>query len=102
MSQATRALAHAFDTGTLAPRRAFFLRAEDPPFADIDAEQSFRPAYLRLKQAVPRLEIGGHELGLVLLTKHKEENFANIARGWALLAPEGTLVCTGANAFEVA
>ena len=97
MSQATRALAHALDTGTLAARRAFFLRAEDPPFAEIDAEQSFRPAFRRLKQAVPRLESGGHELGLVLLTKHKEENFANIARGWALLAIAGTLVCAGAN-----
>ena len=97
MSQAARALAHAFDTGTLAARRAFFLRAEDPPFAEIDAEQSFRPAFLRLKQAVPRLESGGHSLGLVLLTKHKEENFANIARGWALLAPGGTLACAGAN-----
>ena len=97
MSQATRALAHAFDTGALAERRAFFLRAEDPPFTEIDAEQSFRPAYLRLAKAVPRLESGGHELGLVLLTKHKEENFANIARGWALLEPGGTLVCTGSN-----
>jgi 16S rRNA (guanine1207-N2)-methyltransferase len=97
VSQAARALAHAFDIGALAGRRAFFLRAEDPPFAEIDAEQSFRPAFLRLKKAVPRLESGGHELGLVLLTKHKEENFANIARGWMLLAPGGTLVCAGAN-----
>lgn len=97
MSQATRALAHAFDTGALAARRAFFLRAEDPPFAEIDAEQSFRPAYLRLAMAMPRLETGGYELGLILLTKHKEENFANIARGWDLLAPGGTLVCAGAN-----
>lgn len=97
MSQATRALAHAFETGTLVARRAFFLRAEDPPFGEIDAEQSFRPAYLRLKKATPRLESGGYELGLLLLTKHKEENFANIARGWALLAPGGMLVCSGAN-----
>lgn len=97
MSQATRALAHAFETGALAERRAFFLRAEDPPFAGIDAEQSFRPAFLRLEKAVPRLETGGHELGLILLTKHKEENFANIARGWDLLAAGGTLVCAGAN-----
>ena len=36
MSQASRALAHAFETGALAERRAFFLRAEDPPFAAID------------------------------------------------------------------
>ena len=38
---------------------------------------------------MPRLESGAYEQGLVLLTKHKEENFANIARGWSLLAPGG-------------
>ena len=97
MSQASRALAHAFDTGALAPRRAFFLRAEDPPFADITCEQSFRPDFLKLKQATPRIEAGSWLLGLMLLTKHKEENFANIARGWSLLEPGGTLVCAGAN-----
>ncbi|MBS0541262.1 MAG: class I SAM-dependent methyltransferase, partial [Proteobacteria bacterium] len=97
MSQATRALLHAFETGALAERRAFFLRAEDPPFADIACEQSFRPAFLKLKQATPRLQGGAWPLGLVLLTKHKEENFANIARGWALLENGGTLVCAGAN-----
>ena len=71
------------------------------PFKDIDAEQSFRPEYLRLKRTAwsvaPRIESGAYELGLVLLTKHKEENFANIARGWALLGEGGTLVCAGAN-----
>jgi len=97
VSQATRALAHAFETGALAQKRAFFLRAEDPPFADIECEQSFRPAFLRLKRATPRIEGGSWPLGLVLLTKHKEENFANIARGWSLLDPDGTLVCAGAN-----
>jgi 16S rRNA (guanine1207-N2)-methyltransferase len=97
VSQASRALAHAFDTGALTPQRAFFLRAEDPPFADITCEQSFRPDFLKLKQATPRIEGGSWPLGLVLLTKHKEENFANIARGWSLLEPGGTLVCAGAN-----
>lgn len=97
MSQASRALAHAFDTGTLAARQAFFLRAEDPPFADITCEQSSRPDFLRLQRAVPRIEGGHWPLGLLLLTKHKEENFANIARGWGLLEPGGTLVCAGAN-----
>ena len=67
MSQAGRALAHAFETGALAPQRAFFLRAELTPFKDIDAEQSFRPEYLRLKQAgwsvVPRIEDGAYRLG---------------------------------------
>lgn len=106
MSGAGRAFAHVFETGALsAPAsrggRAFFLRAEPLPLKDIDAEQSFRPDYLRLKAAgwsvVPRLDGGAYELGLVLLTKHKEENFANIARGWALLAPAGRLVSAGAN-----
>jgi 16S rRNA (guanine1207-N2)-methyltransferase len=101
VTQATRALAHAFETGVLAHplegRRAFFLRAEDPPFDGIECEQSFRPAFLRLKDATPRLESGSYELGLVLMTKHKEENFANIARGCALLADGGTLVSAGAN-----
>lgn len=97
MSQASRALAHVFETGALAERRAFFLRAEDPPFAGIACEQSFRPAFLKLKDATPRIDSGAWPLGLVLLTKHKEENFANIARGWALLAEGGTLVCAGSN-----
>jgi 16S rRNA (guanine1207-N2)-methyltransferase len=97
VSQASRALAHAFEAGALAERRAFFLRAEDPPFADITCEQSFRTDFLKLKQATPRIEGGSWPLGLVLLTKHKEENFANIARGWSLLEPGGTLVCAGSN-----
>ena len=98
MSQASRALAHAFATGALAERRAFFLRAEDPPFADIACEQSLRPLFLKLKTAVPRLDSkSAWPLGLVLLTKHKEENLANIARGWALLEPAGTLAIAGAN-----
>lgn len=97
MSQASRALAHAFETGALAPQRAFFLRAEDPPYADITCEQSSRPDFLKLKNATPRIESGSWPMGLVLLTKHKEENFANIARGWSLLEPGGTLVCAGSN-----
>ncbi|MFO1085835.1 MAG: class I SAM-dependent methyltransferase [Reyranellaceae bacterium] len=101
MSQAGRALAYAFEIGALAPQRTFFLRAEPSPFRDCDAEQSFRSEYLRLKHAgwsvVPRLEGGGYQLGQILLTKHKEENFANIARGWTLLGEGGTLVCAGAN-----
>jgi 16S rRNA (guanine1207-N2)-methyltransferase len=97
VSQAGRALLHAFESGALAARRAFFLRAEPLPLDGVDAEQSFRPDFLRLKGATPRLESGSYEQGLVLLTKHKEENFANIARGWALLASGGVLVCAGAN-----
>jgi len=101
VSQASRALAYAFETGALAEKRAFFLRAEDLPLKDVVAEQSYRPEFLRLQHKgwdiQPRLATGGFTQGLVLLTKHKEENFANIARGWALLADGGTLVCAGAN-----
>jgi 16S rRNA (guanine1207-N2)-methyltransferase len=101
VSQPGRALAHAFETGALAPQRAFFLRAELSPFRDVDAEQSFRPVYLRLKQAgwrvVPRLGSGRYALGQLLLTKHKEENFANVARAFSLLERGGILVCAGAN-----
>ncbi len=97
MTQATRALAHAFETGALVEQRAFFLRAEDPPFADMACEQSYRPAFLKLKGATPRLDSGTWPLGLVLMTKHKEENFANIARAWTLLERGGTLACAGAN-----
>ena len=56
-------------------------RAEDPPFPEVDCEQSFRPDFLKLARATPRIEGGAWPLGLVLLTKHKEENFANIAVG---------------------
>ena len=97
VSQAGRTLAYALQSGALAHKRAFFLRAEPLPFADVDAEQSFRPDFLKLKRATPRLERGSYAQGLVLLTKHKEESFANIARGWELLAPGGNLVCAGAN-----
>jgi 16S rRNA (guanine1207-N2)-methyltransferase len=97
VSQASRALTFAFKTGALAERRAFFLRAEDPPFADIACEQSFRADFLKLKNATPRIESGAWPLGLVLLTKHKEENFCNIARGWSLLEAGGTLACAAAN-----
>ena len=97
MSQAGRALSYAFETATLKPTPSFFIRAEPLTLGEVDAEQSFRPDFLKLRGATPRLEGGSYAQGLVLLTKHKEESFANIARGWALLAPEGTLVCAGAN-----
>ena len=97
MSQATRALKHAFETGALAERRAFFLRAEEPPFAGIQCEQSLRPEFLKLKGATARLTEGSWPLGLVLMTKHKEENFANIARGWGFTPVRGSgLNCDGA------
>lgn len=98
MSPAARALLHAFESGAIARERAFFLRAEPLPFEDIDAEQSLRSTFLELERATPRICDGGYPQGLVRLTRYKEENYANIARGWHLLRYGGTLVCAGANA----
>ncbi|CAA7613157.1 16S RNA G1207 methylase RsmC [Candidatus Terasakiella magnetica] len=90
------------------PERAFLMRAEpsdafDGPWrARLVCEQGFKPVCDRLTkagyQAVARLE-GRFPAGLVLLTKHKAENRANIARAWGLLEPGGLLVCSGANAL---
>ncbi|ARJ65522.1 16S rRNA methyltransferase [Magnetospirillum sp. ME-1] len=93
------------------PERAFLMRAE--PHEALGAEwrprlvceQGFKPAFDRLVQAgfqtVARLD-GRFSTGLVLLTKHKAENRANMARAWDLLEPGGVLVCCGANALGAA
>jgi 16S rRNA (guanine1207-N2)-methyltransferase len=82
----------------------FVLRAELHealgPSADLACEQSFKPDHDRLAaagyQVTPRLE-GSWPLGLVLLTRHKSETLANLARAWSLLEPGGWLIGTGAN-----
>lgn len=93
------------------PSRAFLLRGQPsdafgPDWrAALVVEQSFKPAFDALGAAgyaaVPRLE-GRFPCGLVLLTKHKVENRANIARAWALLEENGVLVVCGANAIGAA
>jgi len=90
------------------PERCFLMRAEadealDAPWRSrLVCEQSFKPAADRLLKAgfrtIDRLT-GSFPAGLCLLTKHKAENRANIARAWALLEPGGLLVCSGANAL---
>lgn len=106
-----QALLLPFDKGLLPlPDRAFLMRAEPAPaLADwrdrVVCEQGFKPAHDRLTAAgfaaVPVLE-GIFPCGLVLLTKHKAENRANIARALDLLEPGGTLVVCGANAIGAA
>lgn len=93
------------------PRRAFLMRAEPHEALRGDwrprlvCEQGFKPIHDRLVEAgfetVPRLD-GRFAAGLVLLTKHKAENRANMARAWTLLEPGGVLVCCGANALGAA
>jgi 16S rRNA (guanine1207-N2)-methyltransferase len=107
MSEPLRALASPLVQAALpvpfaGPR--FALRAE--PHAalgstdDLDCEQSFKPDHDRLVAAgyrvLPSLE-GAWPLGLVLLTRHKAETLANIARAWSLLEPGGWLLCAGTN-----
>ena len=93
------------------PSRAFLLRAEPsdafgPDWrAALCCEQSFKPAFDALTAAgytaQARLD-GQFPAGLVLLTKHKVENRANLARAWSLLEPGGVLVVCGANAIGAA
>jgi 16S rRNA (guanine1207-N2)-methyltransferase len=102
-----RALIHPFEAGILRmPDRCFFLRAQAGTIFDerwrkaLLCEQSFKPDFDALSRA--RFDVvtkvsGHYELGLCLLTKHKAENLVNIARGWSLLAPGGTLVGCGAK-----
>jgi 16S rRNA (guanine1207-N2)-methyltransferase len=93
------------------PERAFLMRAE--PYealrgewrSRLTCEQGFKPAHDRLVRAgfetVTRLE-GRFAGGLLLLTKHKAENRANLARAWNLLEPGGVLVACGANSLGAA
>ena len=111
MSQSApiQALILPFEKGLLPlPERCFLIRAEADEALDQEwrprlvCEQSFKPAADRLSKAgfrtVDRLT-GDFPAGLCLLTKHKAENRANIARAWSLLEPGGLLVCCGANAL---
>ncbi|MDO8606296.1 MAG: methyltransferase [Phaeospirillum sp.] len=108
-SEHIRALILPFERDLLPlPERCFLIRAEASEVLDHEwrarlvCEQSFKPAADRLRKAgfqvVDRLT-GEFPAGLCLLTKHKAENRANIARAWSLLAPGGLLVCSGANAL---
>lgn len=108
MSEPLDALLHPFARGLLEPSdagRGFLLRAR--PGAGLDETwrrslvcvQSFAPDHTALAAAgftmAETLEPQHFDLGLCLLTKHKAENLANIARAWAALRPGGTLVCAG-------
>lgn len=88
------------------PDRAFLMRAEPHPALEeewraiLTCEQGFKPVHDRLAAAgytVTRRLEGRFPTGLLLLTKHKAENRAALARAWSLLEPGGLLVCCGAN-----
>lgn len=109
-SPLVRALLHPFERGPLDwPGRAFMLRAlADPALLawrdGLICRQSFKPAHDRLVAAGftvaadPLLPpAAGFPLGLVLLSRHKDEARAQVAEGLAALAPDGLLVAAGAN-----
>ena len=78
MSQAGRALAYAFETGALAPQRAFFLRAEPSPFRDSDAEQCIVfPAGKKLRAIMPPI----NRLKNIVKTKGLKLDFFGLGEG---------------------
>lgn len=87
-------------------RRAFFIRAEGGELlphqwkSGLVCEQTLREEYDALMAAgfetVTELE-GEFDCGMCLVTRHRRENDANVARGWDLLEEGGTLVCAGRN-----
>ena len=108
MSEPLDAVLHPFAKSLLtppAPGRGFLLRARwGAGLHDIWRQglvclQSFKPDHDLLAQAgftmVDRLSNEKFDLGLCLLTKHKAENLANIARAWAAVKPGGLIVCAG-------
>ena len=110
ISNTAKALSFAFDQifdAPPEPDKAFFLRAE--PLEGLARSwqrgclnvQSFKPVYDRLQKdgcpVVAELNGADFELGLLAITKHKQENLANLARAWMALRPGGRLICVGAN-----
>ena len=100
-----------FEAGLLEARNAFLLRGDFSPAlrhtfgADLVAEQSYRPAFERLEAGGMRVTTqleGSYDVGLCVLTPHRLENYANLARAYQHLAPGGTLVCAGPNAIGAA
>ena len=104
-------LAMPFEDGLLEARNAFMLRGDFSAAlksafgSELVAEQTYKPAYERMRsggfKVTDRLE-GTYGVGLCVLTPHRLENYANIARAHAHLAPGGTLVCAGQNTIGAA
>lgn len=105
---AVKAMLLPFEQGLIATPeagQAFLIRAHaDPAFGEhwrrrLICEQTFKPEATRLQaqgfELVTRMTGGPYRLGLCLLTKHKDENLANLGRAWTLLAPGGVLVGAG-------
>lgn len=106
MSDALRALLHSLGHGLRLPAgRTVLIRAEADPALralppDLICEQTLKADHDRLAAlglAVTRRAEGSFAAAIVLLTKSKQENLANIARAWSMIDPGGHLVCAGSN-----
>lgn len=108
MSEPLDALLHPFIKGLLTPPasgrgvllRARFSAALDDAWRDgLVCMQSFKPDHDQLAQAgftlADELSPEAFDLGLCLLTKHKAENLANLARAWSAVRPGGLVVAAG-------
>lgn len=107
MSDALRAIQHSIQQGALKlpGGRTLLIRAEADSVlrdlgADLVCEQTLKSDHDRLAAlgfAVTRRAEGSFAAAIVLMTKSKLENLANIARAWSLLDVGGLLVCAGSN-----
>jgi len=110
ISNSAKALSFAFDQIFDAPpdpNKAFFLRAEPLEGTaqswqrGILNQQSSKPTHDWLQGAgcavSPDLDGAGFDLGLLVITKHKQENLANLTKAWMALRPGGRLICVGGN-----
>ncbi|MEO0415644.1 MAG: hypothetical protein AAF226_11905, partial [Verrucomicrobiota bacterium] len=89
------------------PACAFFLRGEWAPCLSSGDWKSVLRVEQTLKQEADDWVARGFEVlsdldgtypvGMCLLTKHKKENYGNIARAWDALEDGGVLVCVGSN-----
>ncbi len=95
-------LAAPFDGGALEAARLCVLRARPGGFAPgaMVAEQGLKPVHDAL--AAAGHEVSANVEGLfpavgVVLTRHKTENRANVARAWAMTEPGGPVLVAGAK-----
>lgn len=104
-----KAIHHPFTTRQLPlppPGTGFILNAEadsglSPDLLGLICVTGFKPAHDALTAAgfrvAQNLPAGDYQTGLCLMTKHKAQSLAAIARAWAALPVGGLLVCSGDN-----
>lgn len=90
---------------------AFLLRAEESPALDNDwkskllCEQTIFEKYTTLEsngfKIQTEIDQSEFDIGLCLMTRHKKENYGNVARAISKIKDGGILVCAGHNDIGV-